>query len=91
MSTETPEWLLAVREADDASERLRREAEEVADRRAHAIARGVAAAGRGGRPVVAAQMRVTVGVVDRALARAKANPRPSAGSADARPESASIE
>ncbi|MFE2911387.1 hypothetical protein [Kitasatospora indigofera] len=74
----TPAWLEAVHDADDALGKLNREAEEIADRRAHAILRGVEASGRGGRDAVARRLFVRVGAVDKALARAKAsNARPS--------------
>lgn len=75
MSTDTPDWLTAVQEADIAAQFQRDEAERIANQRAHAIAQGVEQAGRGGRDIVAAQLGVRVGAVDKAIARAKANPQ----------------
>ncbi|GAA1596215.1 hypothetical protein [Streptomyces globosus] len=73
---DTPEWLREVREADAAQDRLHRAAEEIADRRALAVARGVEEAGRGGRQSVAARLGTRVGAVDKALARARGAARP---------------
>ncbi|MFI8769554.1 hypothetical protein ACIGN6_32245 [Streptomyces sp. NPDC053792] len=73
---DTPDWLRDVQEADAAQGRLHRAAEEIADRRALAIARGVADAGRGGRDTVAARLGYRVGAVDKALARARGATRP---------------
>ncbi|MFJ3793863.1 hypothetical protein [Kitasatospora sp. NPDC090091] len=75
MSTNTPEWLQAVQEADIEADLLRDKAEQVAVRRAHAIWRGVQETGPGGRDAAAAQLGTTVRAVDKAIARAKANPQ----------------
>ncbi|MFD5065748.1 hypothetical protein [Streptomyces sp. NPDC058394] len=73
---DTPDWLQDVWEADAAQGRLHRAAEEIADRRALAIARGVSEAGRGGRETVAVRLGSRVGAVDKALARARGAARP---------------
>ncbi|MFE3557339.1 hypothetical protein ACFXKW_21090 [Streptomyces sp. NPDC059193] len=69
-------WIQEVDEADIAQEKLLRDAEEIADRRALAIARGVAESGRGGREAVAAQLGTRVGAVDKALSRARGAAQP---------------
>ncbi|MFJ5635088.1 hypothetical protein ACIQF5_20925 [Streptomyces goshikiensis] len=71
-----PTWLQEVWDADRALGNLHRDAEQIADRRALAIDRGVAEAGRGGRDVVASRLGTRVGAVDKAIARARGVERP---------------
>lgn len=75
MTNTQPAWLTQVAAADERLEKARKmmgaAMEAAADERAHIIARAVENAGRGGRQTVADALGVTVGQVDKAIARAR--------------------
>ncbi len=73
--TDEPLWL---REANAAHQRGEAAKARYADERAMWVAKGVAEHGRGGREYAAGRLGVTVGMVDRMLARARSLDRPSA-------------
>lgn len=72
--TDMPQWLTEALAADARGEEARSRA---ADDRARWIAKGVAEHGRGGRQQAADALGITVGQVDKALARARGLDRPS--------------
>ncbi|MFO7253699.1 MAG: hypothetical protein DIU60_023410 [Actinomycetes bacterium] len=71
-----PHWLVKANEARARIERARARAAQAADERARWIAIGVEEYGRGGRKRAAELLGISIGEVDKALARARGLTRP---------------
>lgn len=71
-----PGWVEQVRDCDRRADSLRRALVPLADERARVITDAVAAYGRSGRELAAAELGVTVGQVDVAIRRARNRPEP---------------